>query len=404
MAESEKIETLEIILKITERCNINCSYCYYFNGGNSDFADKPVYIAASTVESVTRFLCDAIRTHQVKNVQIDLHGGEPLMLKKERFREMVKKFREEIGSLVNLRIALQTNAILVDDQWVDIIEEFQISAAVSIDGTKADNDTFRLDHKGQGTYDATVAGLRKLQAAAQAGRIYEPGIICVVNPEFDGARTYRHFVDELGIRQIHFSPLDYSRDNVPQDCEAGARNFFAGALQEWLKDSNPNVTVRIFQSLLGKLVTMPGPQATGLHRYTVLTIRADGEVSGPDDLRNALPKAFELGMNVATHSLWDYLSHPLIDKVIRGIAALPESCSSCGFARACEAGKAFSAATNRYSLAGGFNNRSLYCKSYTDSLLTLCNYAMKRGVSWEKIEMALAAPQEVKEAEVAEVA
>ncbi len=31
----EKIDHLEIILKISERCNINCDYCYVFNRENS---------------------------------------------------------------------------------------------------------------------------------------------------------------------------------------------------------------------------------------------------------------------------------------------------------------------------------------------------------------------------------
>lgn len=391
MQSIEKIETLEIILKIAERCNINCNYCYYFNGGNSDFAEQPAYISAETVDQVSKFICNAIKTHQIQNVQIDLHGGEPLMLKKERFRAMVSKLRDEIGTLANLRIALQTNGILVDEEWIDIFSEFLISVSVSIDGNQAANDQYRVDHKGRGTYDGTVAGLRKLQAAWQARKIYEPGVICVTSAEFDGAQTYRHFVDDLGIRLIHFSPLDYSRDSVPENCEPGVRRFFAGALDEWLRDSNPEIEIRIFQTLLAKITQLSKATNGGLHRYTALTIRANGDVSGPDDLRNALPKAFALGINAKTHNLWDYLSHPVIDKMTRDLAKMPDACTSCGFIRACEAGKGFSAATNRYSLVNGFNNRTLYCKSYMESLMTLCKYAMSRGVKWEKIEQALAA-------------
>ena len=33
-AEPDSIEALQVVYKIAERCNINCSYCYYFNMGD----------------------------------------------------------------------------------------------------------------------------------------------------------------------------------------------------------------------------------------------------------------------------------------------------------------------------------------------------------------------------------
>ncbi|MBV8660486.1 MAG: radical SAM protein [Burkholderiales bacterium] len=385
-----KVETLEVIVKITERCNINCTYCYYFNGGNTDFEGKPVYIDAQTVKDVTRFLCEAVEAHGIKQVQIDLHGGEPLLLKKHRFREMMQTFRDALDEQVELRVALQTNAMLIDDEWIELFETYRVSVGVSLDGTQADNDTYRLDHQGRGTYDATIAGLRKLQAAWAAKRIYRPGVICVVNPEFDGAAIYRHIVDDLGVKAIHFSSLDYSRDGAPEGVVEGTARFYAGALAEWLKDSNPDIMVRIFGFLLSRITTT-SPRDENVYRYVALTIRSDGELSGPDDLRNAVPGLFDLKMNVGTHSLGTYLGHPAVGKMTKDIARLPDACRSCGFARACEAGKSFSAAANRYSFASGFNNRSLYCSAYTEILLTLGKYAVARGVSWAQIEQALRA-------------
>ena len=36
-----KHKALTVILKLTERCNLNCAYCYYFNGNDHSFKSKP---------------------------------------------------------------------------------------------------------------------------------------------------------------------------------------------------------------------------------------------------------------------------------------------------------------------------------------------------------------------------
>lgn len=42
LIECAKINYLEIILKISQRCNVSCTYCYIFNMGNSLAADQHI--------------------------------------------------------------------------------------------------------------------------------------------------------------------------------------------------------------------------------------------------------------------------------------------------------------------------------------------------------------------------
>ena len=32
-----QVEHIEAVIKVTERCNINCDYCYVYHKGNDDF-------------------------------------------------------------------------------------------------------------------------------------------------------------------------------------------------------------------------------------------------------------------------------------------------------------------------------------------------------------------------------
>jgi uncharacterized protein len=43
--------------------------------------------------------------------------------------------------------------------------KYDVGIGISLDGPKEYHDKFRVDHQGRGTYDSTIAGLRKLQAA-----------------------------------------------------------------------------------------------------------------------------------------------------------------------------------------------------------------------------------------------
>ena len=44
-----ELNTLEVILKITERCNLNCDYCYFFNAGDDSYKGHSALIANDTV-------------------------------------------------------------------------------------------------------------------------------------------------------------------------------------------------------------------------------------------------------------------------------------------------------------------------------------------------------------------
>lgn len=48
---------------------------------------------------------------------------------------------------------MQTNGTLINNDWVDIFEEYKIGVGISIDGPKEFHDVYRVDHEGKGTYD-----------------------------------------------------------------------------------------------------------------------------------------------------------------------------------------------------------------------------------------------------------
>ncbi|CND31826.1 galns arylsulfatase regulator (Fe-S oxidoreductase) [Yersinia enterocolitica] len=161
----KNIRHLEIILKISERCNINCDYCYVFNKGNSAADDSPARLSNKNIHHLVCFLQRACQEYKIGTVQIDFHGGEPLLMKKENFTNMCIQLTSGNYCGSNIRLALQTNATLIDNEWIAIFDKYSVNVSISIDGPKHINDRHRLDTKGRSTYEATVRGLRILQHA-----------------------------------------------------------------------------------------------------------------------------------------------------------------------------------------------------------------------------------------------
>lgn len=76
----DKIKHLEVILKVSERCNINCTYCYVFNLGNEVAINSKPIISSEIINHLVEFFEQATTEYDIESIQVDFHGGEPLMV------------------------------------------------------------------------------------------------------------------------------------------------------------------------------------------------------------------------------------------------------------------------------------------------------------------------------------
>ena len=68
--------TLQIVLKVSERCNLNCSYCYYYNMEDETPGARPALLSTRIVEGLIKFLHECAKTAYFDQAVIILHGGE----------------------------------------------------------------------------------------------------------------------------------------------------------------------------------------------------------------------------------------------------------------------------------------------------------------------------------------
>ncbi len=361
-----KLQDLNIVFKISERCNLKCDYCYFFFGGDETWKKHPPLVPRQVVEDLGAFSARAARDHQIENIDIVFHGGEPLLMSKPRFEEMCNTLRSYENNF-KFNFALQTNAVLIDDGWVDIFERHQVGVGVSLDGPAVVNDLHRLDLKGQSSYDRTVAGLRTLQKAAEQKRMAPPGLLSVINPFVDGTKTYRHFVHDLGVKQMSFLTPDYTWDSViDPTIVRGVERFLLSALRAWLADKNPKIKIRVFSELLAAMVD---PRALELvHAYRddyrgIISVSSNGDLGPEDTLRTVDPRFASMGLNVGTHNLSDLFESEVWREQASAVTVRPEKCAKCDWWKICKAGRPI----NRHSKSKGFSNHSLYCSGLQET-------------------------------------
>lgn len=390
-AENIKVLTLEIIFKLTERCNIACDYCYYFDERNLDHADKPPVVREQTIAQLCDFILEAKRSNGLGIVKLDLHGGEPLLMKKKRFDAMCRQLSERLAEEVDLTLSLQTNGMLIDDEWIDLFIQYNVFVGVSLDGGPEVNDRHRIDHQGRGTYKQTVAGLRKLQARMPD----KIGLISVLGSEDNALDSFRHLVDELGITQIHYSVEDREHGRADAAYRAGIARNMRVIYREWARRNDPALGIRFVSRAVGGLLggkELFKRRAEQRPGYMAITVRSDGTLGPDDDLRNVMPDAFKLGMNIKTHRLQDYADHPRIAEYLRVTSKPSTQCADCCWLHVCESGFFLSGHMQRFDEARQFDNRSVHCAGIQELLTEICKDALDRGHSFEKIREVLHEP------------
>lgn len=141
-------------------CNIRCRYCFYLD------------VAARRETASFGIMSEDAAADLVKNVYADLEdgddltlafqGGEPTIAGLPWFRRFVSLVKAQTKK-VSVSWALQTNALLLDEEWCEFLKENRVLVGVSLDGYREANDASRVDAAGKGTYQRIMQSVKLLR-------------------------------------------------------------------------------------------------------------------------------------------------------------------------------------------------------------------------------------------------
>jgi uncharacterized protein len=345
-----------VIVKVAALCNLNCSYCYVYNHADQTYRERPRVMSDDVFDATLERMRAYCEPRPGARMLLIFHGGEPTLVGAKRFDELAARARKRLGRRLS-GISIQTNATLIDADWVKVFDRHAVNVGVSIDGPREIHDAARVDHAGRGSYTATVAGLRKLQRGGLS-----PSAICVINPEHSGVAAYRH-LRSLGVMRMNFLLPDVSHDSrmlfYPGRHRTPVADYLIPMFDAWLEEDNPDVEIRIFRGLIRMLMGGEGEtDAFGNLLMGYLVVETDGSIEALDALRVCESGINRSGLNILRNGFDDLRAGlPLVYRAVHEGFPLSPICEACHEKAICGGGYL----PHRYSRARGFDNPSVWC-------------------------------------------
>jgi uncharacterized protein len=339
----------QLLVKVASRCNIDCSYCYWFR--DAAVYDKPKLMSADVLHRLLQRIEQHVAKHSLVEFPIILHGGEPLLWGVENFHCFAQSC-ETISSRTgcDIPIAVTTNGVLIDDAWLNCFEARNISVAISLDGPAHIHDAHRRTFQGTGTHAAVERAARML-----VSRDIGTMALAVCNPAYS-PEQYVAFFEACGIANYDIMIPDATVDEKPPS----VASFYQGLFDLWLEAnrSKPTVNIRIISDMITALLGNNSPtEGVGHKPVELCTVMTDGSVEAHDVLR--------IAGDGFTHTMFNIFEHPIdaVRNEPRWKAArdasinLCETCRQCKFMNACGGGYL----PHRFSRTNGYDNPSVYC-------------------------------------------
>ncbi len=139
----------------TERCNLNCSYCYI----PEDLRREGTDMSPDEIDRALEILKEYFSTTvpEGRPAQIVFHGSEPLLAREGMFAA-IDKFRGDFS------FGVQTNGSLLDEAAIDFLTSRKIGIGLSLDGHMAEvADRTRHNWSDSGVFDKVVNVLERLR-------------------------------------------------------------------------------------------------------------------------------------------------------------------------------------------------------------------------------------------------
>jgi len=361
-------------------CNLACAYCYYLKaegggrpfdsagsaglaqgrqaeGGRDEVASdrwpvaggqspdhgrhadgrepRPVRMSDDVLEA---YIAQHLEAAPEPDVLFSWHGGEPTLLGVEFYERVVALQRRHRRGGQRVANGIQTNGVLIDDDWCRFLARENFHVGLSLDGPADLHNAYRVTRGGGASHAQPVRAFERLRAHGVPCEI-----LCVAHDRNvrEPIRVYR-FLKKLGAREMAFLPLvqpvlDVPGGVTPESVSAAAYGEFLCAIfDEWVERDRARIAVQIFDE-----VTRPArglSHSLCIYRETcgdVPVVERDGSFYSCDHFVN---EAHRVG-SIREAALASLIDHP--SQVAFGHAkrdALPRMCRECPVLLMCNGG------------------------------------------------------------------
>ena len=321
-----------LVKPASSACNLRCKYCFYTNVATSREVATHGVLAAETAALLAQRIAEAVGFSGLAN--ISFQGGEPLLAGLDWFKSFAAEMDRYPGVRPNW--ILQTNGTLLNEEWCAFLAKREFLVGISVDGTRANTNRYRVDASGEGVYDRAIHAIDLLEAAD-----VEYNILTVVTRQLaQKPKQLMQFYlnhDYVHVQLIPcLPPLDGTDDGVslrPQDF----RSFYLGFFRAWKKvfESERLIHINLFEDLADMLEGYNPVQCGMTGRCTVqYVVEANGDVY-PCDFYCL--DEYKMG-NIADAPLRDLSVSSAVSAFLDDEDCRREPCTGCPYSRFCNGG------------------------------------------------------------------
>jgi len=340
-------------------CNLACRYCYYLpldgrqwpvasgrcpvdhgclaDGRDGSEGAQPG-IRRMWDELLEAYIAQHLGAAPEPDVLFSWHGGEPTLLGVEYYERVVALQRGHRREGQRVANGIQTNGVLIDDDWCRFLARERFHVGLSLDGPADLHNAYRVTRGGGASHAQAVRAFERLRAHGVPCEI-----LCVVHDRNvrEPIRVYR-FLKKLGAREMAFLPLvqpgpGAAGEVTPESVSPAAYgDFLCGIFDEWVERDRSRIAIQVFDE-----ATRPArglPHSLCIYRETcgdVPVVEHDGSFYSCDHFVN---EAHRVGSILET-PLAALLDHP--EQVAFGLAKrdlLPRMCRECPVLLMCNGG------------------------------------------------------------------
>ena len=232
-------------------CNLDCKYCFYKH-------------RAPEIGEGRQRMSDEVLEKLVKDyMQLGFavagfawQGGEPMLMGLDFYRKAVELQKRYGSPGQQVGNSLQTNAILLNDDWCRFLQENKFLVGISIDGPRELHDYYRKDFSGAGTFDKVVRAIEK----CKEHKVEFNALILLNNKNAEQPDAVFDFLIEQGIKYLQFIPC-VEVDSVTGDVADFSvtpgqyGEFMCRIFDRWYEYGAQKLSIRGFDSVLSHCVT-----------------------------------------------------------------------------------------------------------------------------------------------------
>jgi uncharacterized protein len=329
-------ESVHVLAKpVGASCNLACKYCFY--------KDKETGNQRSPVmsdEVLEAYIKQLIEMEPSDRVVIAWQGGEPTLAGIDFYKKAVKTASKYLPENKTIEWTMQTNGVLLNDDWCRFLRENSFLVGLSLDGPKTVHDAFRVDRAEAGSFEAVMNAVELLKRHR-----VEFNVLCCVHAmnENRALEVYRFLRDVAGTRYIQFIPVverlsgrQQSEGKWPVSSRSVGSaqwgRFLIEVFDEWVRRDVGEVFVLLFDWTLASWVGLESPACIFQENCgEAVVLERDGNIYSCDHFVDE------------AHLLGNILGTPLAElcRSSKQLAfgqqksQLPNTCLECNFRFAC---------------------------------------------------------------------